>query len=58
VYGRIPDLEAYARAEVRRVGLDDRVDVDRLREAVRARSGVPVAVGPGVPADADTDASR
>ena len=44
VYGRIRDLEAHARAEVRRAGLDGRVDGARLRAAVRARSGVPVDV--------------
>jgi L,D-transpeptidase ErfK/SrfK len=44
VYGRIPDLERHAFAEVRRLGLGGRVDPERLRAAVRERSGVPVDV--------------
>jgi L,D-transpeptidase ErfK/SrfK len=44
VYRRIPDLERYAFAEVRKVGLDARIDPELLRAAVRSKNGVPVDV--------------
>jgi L,D-transpeptidase ErfK/SrfK len=44
VYRRIPNLERYAFAEVRKANLATRVDPELLRAAVRARSGVPVDV--------------
>ena len=44
VYRRIPNLERYAFAEVRKANLVTRVDPELLRAAVRARSGVPVDV--------------
>ena len=44
LYGRIRDLERHALAEVRQAGLAARVDLERLRVAVRERRGVPVDV--------------
>jgi L,D-transpeptidase ErfK/SrfK len=44
VYGRIRDLESYARAEVKKAGVDGRVDRELLRAAVQAKRGVPTDV--------------
>lgn len=44
-YGRQPDPWPIALALPRRLGVLDRVDLDRLEQAVEARSGVPVRVG-------------
>ncbi len=49
LYGRIPNLERHAFAEIRRAGLAGRVDPRRVREAVRAQSGIPVSVGRASP---------
>jgi L,D-transpeptidase ErfK/SrfK len=47
VYGRIRDLEKHARAEVKKAGVESRVDAERVRAAVRAKRGVPVDVTRG-----------
>ena len=47
VYGRIRDLGAYARAEVKKAGVEKRVDGALLRAAVQAKLGVPVDVTRG-----------
>lgn len=44
VYRIIPDLEYHAFAEVAKAGLGARVDPERLRAAVHAKSGIPVDV--------------
>jgi L,D-transpeptidase ErfK/SrfK len=44
VYGRIRDLGAYARAEVKKAGLEPRVDPELLRGAVQGKLGIPVDV--------------
>ncbi len=54
VYQRAGDLEAHAFDEVARAGLTDRVDVTRVRAAVKARTGIPEDVtlqtaGPDLP---------
>lgn len=47
VYGRIRDLDAYARAEVKKAGVAGRVDLKRLDAAVKAKLGIPVDVTRG-----------
>lgn len=47
VYGRIRDLDAYARAEVKKAGVEPRVDGDLLHAAVQAKRGIPVDVTRG-----------
>jgi len=47
VYGRIKNLEHEAMRQMRLAKLGSRVDLGRLREAVRLRSGVPVDVTRG-----------
>lgn len=47
VYGRIHDLDGYARAEAKKAGVERRIDFDRLRAAVKAKLGVPVDVTKG-----------
>lgn len=47
VYGRIRDLGAYARAEVKKAGVEKRVDAELLRAAVQAKLGIPVDVTRG-----------
>lgn len=49
VYKRIPDVERYALAEVRKAKLTARVDPELLRTAVRAKSGIPTDVTRGAP---------
>jgi L,D-transpeptidase ErfK/SrfK len=44
IYQKHRDLEAHALAEVHRAGLAGRVDLEALREAVRAQLGIPVDV--------------
>jgi len=44
VYALVPDLEGYARDEIRRAGLGARVDMERLRAAVHEKTGVPIDV--------------
>ncbi len=47
VYRRIPDLQRYALAEVRKAKLVARIDPELLHAAVRAKSGVPTDVTRG-----------
>ena len=44
VYGRIRDFEGYARGEIKKAGVADRVDDQLLRTAVREKLGIPVDV--------------
>jgi L,D-transpeptidase ErfK/SrfK len=43
-YKRIPNLEKYAFAQARQAGITVRIDRERLRAAVRERTGLPVNV--------------
>ena len=47
VYRKIPNLERYALAEVRKAGLTNRIDPALLRAAVHAKSGIPTEVTRG-----------
>ena len=47
VYGRIRDFDGYARAEVKKAGVEPRIDLDRFRAAVKAKRGVPVDITKG-----------
>jgi L,D-transpeptidase ErfK/SrfK len=62
VYYKYPDLEGFALAEVSRAGLMDRIDTERLRAAVRAKTGVPTDITrrppPGPEVDQATDEKR
>jgi L,D-transpeptidase ErfK/SrfK len=58
VYQMVRDLERLAVDEVARAGLGARVDPDRLRAAVRAKTGVPVDVTRGAVAESETSASE
>ncbi len=44
VYGRIRDFDGYAKAELKKAGVDKRIDHDRFRAAVKAKRGIPVDV--------------
>lgn len=44
VYGRIRDFDGYARAEVKKAGVEPRIDAERLHAAVTAKRGVPVDI--------------
>jgi L,D-transpeptidase ErfK/SrfK len=44
LYKRVRDLDKYAFELVRKAGLEGKVDRERLRQAVREQSGVPVVV--------------
>jgi L,D-transpeptidase ErfK/SrfK len=44
VYDRIPNLERYAFAEVKKAKLTTRIDPDLLRAAVRTKSGLPTDI--------------
>ncbi len=44
VYGRIRDFDGYARAELKKAGVAERIDADRFRAAVKAKRGIPVDV--------------
>jgi L,D-transpeptidase ErfK/SrfK len=47
VYGRIKDFDTYARAELKKAGVDRRIDPDRFRAAVKAKRGVPIDITKG-----------
>jgi L,D-transpeptidase ErfK/SrfK len=47
LYARYPGLWNHAVREVNRLGLEDRVDMDKLAKAVELRSGIPTYVMPG-----------
>jgi len=49
VYKKFPSLDREAARVLRAAGLTAHVDRDKLREAVRERTGVPVDVSPGAP---------
>jgi len=53
VYGRIRNLESYARAEAKKARVEGRIDLDRLQAAVKAQRGFPVDITKGVRAPAD-----
>ncbi len=53
VYQKYPDLERHAFDEVARAGLGTRIDPERLRAAVHAKTGVPTDVSPGDAPSAD-----
>lgn len=44
LYRRFKNLEQHATALVKKAGLADRVDAERLRQAVRDKSGIPTAI--------------
>jgi L,D-transpeptidase ErfK/SrfK len=52
VYSRIRDFDGYARAEMKKAGVEPRIDLDLFRAAVKAKRGVPVDVTK-VPLDKD-----
>ena len=47
VYGRIRDFDGYARTELKKAGVADRIDPERFRAAVKAKRGVPIDVTKG-----------
>ena len=51
VYGRIRDFDRYARAEAKKAGIEQRIDLDRFLAAVQAKRGVPVDVTKGAKSD-------
>jgi L,D-transpeptidase ErfK/SrfK len=44
LYGRIPNLQAYALAEARKAGVSERIEPSRLKTAVKEHRGIPVNV--------------
>jgi L,D-transpeptidase ErfK/SrfK len=44
LYGRIPNLQAYAVAEARKAGVSARIEPSRLKAAVKEQRGIPVNV--------------
>jgi L,D-transpeptidase ErfK/SrfK len=51
LYGRYPGLWSHAASEVDRLGLGDRVDMQKLEKAVEKKDGIPTYVMPGPPPD-------
>jgi L,D-transpeptidase ErfK/SrfK len=58
IYQQHPDLEAHALAEVARAGLSERIDRERLAEAVRGHLGIPIEITRGATTPALTTATR
>jgi len=62
VYGRFKDFGAYAKAELKKAGVEKRVDLDRFRAAVTAKRGVPVDITKDIGKDgkarAESDADK
>jgi L,D-transpeptidase ErfK/SrfK len=48
LYAKYPGLWNHALREVKRLGLEDRVDMDKLEKTVELRSGIPTYVMPGL----------
>jgi polysaccharide export outer membrane protein len=51
LYGRYPGAWAHALDEVKRRGLEDQVDMNKLQKAVEEKTGVPTYIMPGPPPD-------
>ena len=58
LYRRVPDLQRAALALARQARLTQRIDTERLRQAVREKRGIPVAVTRHVSATLSVQASR
>jgi L,D-transpeptidase ErfK/SrfK len=55
LYGMYPGLWAHTMSMVKKLGIDDSVDMQKLEKAVEAKTGVPTYVMPGPPPDGTAD---
>ncbi|MGC1677336.1 MAG: L,D-transpeptidase family protein [Candidatus Binataceae bacterium] len=49
LYGVYPGLWAHAQDEIKRLGIEDQVDLQKLEKAVESKTGIPTYVMPGDP---------
>jgi L,D-transpeptidase ErfK/SrfK len=49
LYGVYPGLWAHAQDEIKRLGIEDQVDMQKLEKAVEGKTGIPTYVMPGDP---------
>ena len=58
LYAKYPGLWNHATSEVKRLGLENRVDMQKLEKAVELRSGIPTYVMPGVEFGSGTETAN